>query len=135
MMSRGRSSPGWTRGIPGTGITVIVFWRIRPVKIASHVSHRAFAPARDVPHGWPGLQLALAQDETVIAYKPEFITGRNGQPVRFRYDRQRDEFARDGQGELIPDAVHDRVYVVTLVKDEKGVAECVSAAELRYGER
>ncbi len=41
--------------------------------------------------------------ETVINYKPEFITDENGYPIRFKYDRKRNEFVRDAHGELIPD--------------------------------
>ncbi len=41
--------------------------------------------------------------ETVINYKPEFITDRKGRRINFRYDRKRDEFARDAFGELVPD--------------------------------
>jgi copper/silver efflux system protein len=41
--------------------------------------------------------------ETVIQYKPEFITDEQGYPLRFRYDAQSGEFARDARGELIPD--------------------------------
>ncbi|HSG29376.1 MAG TPA: efflux RND transporter permease subunit, partial [Candidatus Krumholzibacterium sp.] len=41
--------------------------------------------------------------ETVIDYKPEYVTGRDGRPLRFRYDDDADEFERDAEGELIPD--------------------------------
>ena len=42
--------------------------------------------------------------ETVIAYKPEYITGKHGRPVSFRYDRGKNEYVRDAAGELIPDS-------------------------------
>ncbi len=41
--------------------------------------------------------------ETVINYKSEYITDRNGRRVNFRYDRSSGQFARDDRGELIPD--------------------------------
>ncbi len=41
--------------------------------------------------------------ETVITYKPEYITGKDGRPVSFRYDRGNKEHVRDAAGELIPD--------------------------------
>jgi Cu(I)/Ag(I) efflux system membrane protein CusA/SilA len=41
--------------------------------------------------------------ETVINYKSEYITDKHGHRVNFRYDRQRREFVRDENGELIPD--------------------------------
>ncbi len=41
--------------------------------------------------------------ETVINYKPQYITDRDGRAVRFRYERARGKFVRDEHGELIPD--------------------------------
>jgi len=41
--------------------------------------------------------------ETVITYKPEFITDKDGRRVRFRYDEMKGEFVRDGSGQLMPD--------------------------------
>ncbi len=41
--------------------------------------------------------------ETVITYKTEYITGRDGRPISFRYDRRSNEYARDENGGLIPD--------------------------------
>jgi copper/silver efflux system protein len=41
--------------------------------------------------------------ESVIHYKPEFVTDDAGRRVNFRYDRARGEFVRDEDGELIPD--------------------------------
>jgi len=40
--------------------------------------------------------------ETVINYKPEYITGPDGRRIKFRYDEAKDEFVRE-DGELIPD--------------------------------
>ncbi|MDA0321965.1 MAG: efflux RND transporter permease subunit [Verrucomicrobia bacterium] len=45
----------------------------------------------------------ISMVETVINYKPEFITDRKGHRVNFRYDRKKGEFQRDEFGELIPD--------------------------------
>ncbi|MBN1511435.1 MAG: efflux RND transporter permease subunit, partial [Phycisphaerae bacterium] len=41
--------------------------------------------------------------ETVINYRPEYISNANGHPIRFRYDRRREQFVRDDKGELVPD--------------------------------
>ncbi|UCG57023.1 MAG: efflux RND transporter permease subunit [Phycisphaerales bacterium] len=45
----------------------------------------------------------ISMVETVINYKPEYITDKDGHRIRFRYDRQAQEFVRDENGELIPD--------------------------------
>jgi Cu(I)/Ag(I) efflux system membrane protein CusA/SilA len=45
----------------------------------------------------------ISMIETVINYKPEYITDKDGHPMRFRYDRNKGEFVRDENGELIPD--------------------------------
>ena len=45
----------------------------------------------------------LSMIESVIHYKPEYVTDEAGRRVNFQYDRSRDEFVRDEQGELIPD--------------------------------
>jgi copper/silver efflux system protein len=42
--------------------------------------------------------------ETVINYKPEYISDQAGRRVNFKFDRARGEFVRDDQGELIPDS-------------------------------
>ena len=41
--------------------------------------------------------------ETIINYKPEYVTDRDGHRVKFRHDRGRGQFVRDENGELIPD--------------------------------
>ncbi len=46
----------------------------------------------------------LSMIESVIHYKPEYITDEAGRRVNFQYDRERSAFVRDDQGELIPDA-------------------------------
>ncbi len=46
----------------------------------------------------------ISMIETVVNYKQEFIADENGRPLRFEYDAAIDEFARDEDGELIPDA-------------------------------
>jgi Cu(I)/Ag(I) efflux system membrane protein CusA/SilA len=47
--------------------------------------------------------------ETIINYKSEYVTDEAGNRLRFRYDRKRDEFVRDEQGELVPDP-HGRPF-------------------------
>ncbi len=51
----------------------------------------------------------ISMVETVINYKPQYILDKNGRRVRFRYDRSKDEFVRDPDGQLIPDK-HGRPY-------------------------
>ena len=41
--------------------------------------------------------------ETVINYLPEYVIDASGNRLRFRYDRERDEFLRDEHDRLIPD--------------------------------
>ncbi len=41
--------------------------------------------------------------ETIINYKPEYITDAEGRRETFRFDDEHGEFARDQNGELIPD--------------------------------
>ncbi len=41
--------------------------------------------------------------ETVINYKSEYITDKQGHRINFRYDRERGEFVRDEHGKLSPD--------------------------------
>ncbi|HEG43315.1 MAG TPA: efflux RND transporter permease subunit, partial [Phycisphaerales bacterium] len=47
--------------------------------------------------------------ETVINYKPEYISDRNGHRVKFRYSRKTKDFVRDEFGMLIPDS-HGRPF-------------------------
>jgi len=42
----------------------------------------------------------ISMIETVINYKPEYITDQDGHRVKFRYDEKQGEFARDENGEL-----------------------------------
>ncbi len=42
--------------------------------------------------------------ETVINYKDEYITDKSGRRTNFRYDRGLGQFARDPNGQLIPDS-------------------------------
>lgn len=51
----------------------------------------------------------ISMFETVINYKPEYISDKNGRRVNFKYNRKEDEFPRDASGELIPDQ-HGRPY-------------------------
>jgi len=46
----------------------------------------------------------ISMIETVINYRPEYITDKDGHRVKFRYDKQAQKFARDDFGQLIPDA-------------------------------
>ncbi|MCK4958103.1 MAG: efflux RND transporter permease subunit, partial [Planctomycetes bacterium] len=41
--------------------------------------------------------------ETVINYKPEYISGKDGRRLKFRYSRKAKDFLRDDSGDLIPD--------------------------------
>ena len=45
----------------------------------------------------------ISMVETVINYKPEYITDEAGRRINFKYDRRAGEFVRDEDGELITD--------------------------------
>jgi len=45
----------------------------------------------------------ISMIETVINYKPEYKTDKNGRRIGFKYDGKSDTFVRDEAGELIPD--------------------------------
>jgi len=45
----------------------------------------------------------ISMFETIVLYKPEYITDEEGKRIRFRYHKKREEFVRDEQGDLIPD--------------------------------
>ncbi|MFO7870626.1 MAG: efflux RND transporter permease subunit, partial [Kiritimatiellia bacterium] len=45
----------------------------------------------------------ISMIETVINYKPEYRTDKDGRRINFKYDKKADEFVRDTEGELIPD--------------------------------
>ena len=45
----------------------------------------------------------ISMVETIISYIPEYITNKAGHRVKFRYDEENEEFARDAQGDLVPD--------------------------------
>jgi Cu(I)/Ag(I) efflux system membrane protein CusA/SilA len=45
----------------------------------------------------------ISMVETVINYKPEYILDKDGRRVRFKYDRKKEEFVHDKNGQLIPD--------------------------------
>ena len=51
----------------------------------------------------------ISMVETVINYKPEYITDKDGHRIRFRYDRKTGTFVRDQNGEFIPDR-HGREF-------------------------
>ncbi len=46
----------------------------------------------------------MSMIETVISYKPQYITDEDGRMIFFRYDAEKEEYVRDESGELIPDA-------------------------------
>lgn len=45
----------------------------------------------------------ISMIETIINYRPEYLTNKAGHRVDYRYDEETGEFARDENGELIPD--------------------------------
>jgi copper/silver efflux system protein len=45
----------------------------------------------------------ISMIETVINYKPEYVTDEAGRRINFKYDRNEGEFVRDADGQLIPD--------------------------------
>lgn len=45
----------------------------------------------------------ISMIETIVLYKPEYITDASGRRINFRYDSSRGEFVRDEDGNLIPD--------------------------------
>jgi Cu(I)/Ag(I) efflux system membrane protein CusA/SilA len=51
----------------------------------------------------------ISMIETVINYKPEFVVDESGRQLKFEYDEETGEFARDERGKLIPDN-HGRPY-------------------------
>ncbi len=51
----------------------------------------------------------ISMIETIINYKPEYITDKDGHRESFRYDKKKQEFVRSEDGELIPDP-HGRPY-------------------------
>ena len=46
----------------------------------------------------------ISMIETVINYKPEYITDKDGHRINFRFDQSTGRFARDEYGQLIPDS-------------------------------
>ncbi len=45
----------------------------------------------------------ISMVETVINYKPEYVVGKSGHRLRFKFDESSKEYQRDGAGALIPD--------------------------------
>ena len=45
----------------------------------------------------------ISMIETVISYKPEYMTDKDGRRLKFRYDKTQGDFVRDERGALIPD--------------------------------
>jgi Cu(I)/Ag(I) efflux system membrane protein CusA/SilA len=46
----------------------------------------------------------ISMVETVINYKSEYITDKDGRRLRFKYDKKTADFVRDENGQLIPDS-------------------------------
>jgi len=46
----------------------------------------------------------ISMIETVINYRPEYVTDEQGRRLLFRYDKRAEEFVRDEFGELLPDS-------------------------------
>jgi copper/silver efflux system protein len=53
----------------------------------------------------------ISMIESVINYKPEYLTNKAGHRVDYKFDEETQEFARDPNGELVPDP-HGRPYRV-----------------------
>ncbi len=45
----------------------------------------------------------ISMIETLINYKPEYVTDGAGRRINFRYDERAGEYARDAEGRLVPD--------------------------------
>lgn len=45
----------------------------------------------------------ISMIETIISYKPEYVTDKDGHRVRFKYDEKKRDYLRDDEGLLIPD--------------------------------
>ncbi len=52
----------------------------------------------------------ISMIETVINYKPEYIVGKDGHRMRYRFDEDKEEFIKDENGELIPDMEGGRPF-------------------------
>ncbi len=72
----------------------ILFEQIPEVESAVGKIGRAETPLDPAP---------VSMIETVINYKPEYKTDKNGRRITFQYDRKKGEFVRDENGALIPD--------------------------------
>lgn len=67
---------------------------IPEVEIAVGKLGRAESPLDPAP---------ISMIETMITYKPEYISDASGHPLSFAYDRANETFVRDASGELVPD--------------------------------
>ena len=45
----------------------------------------------------------ISMVETIINYKPEYISDKDGRPIRFEYDEKNETYKRDVQGNLVED--------------------------------
>ncbi len=52
----------------------------------------------------------ISMIETIINYKSEYMLGKDGSRLRFRFDESKREFLRDEKGELIPDMEDGRPF-------------------------
>ncbi|MGB2866365.1 MAG: efflux RND transporter permease subunit [Sedimentisphaerales bacterium] len=52
----------------------------------------------------------ISMIETIINYKPEYISDKDGHRIRFQYDKKTGTFVRDKNGELIPDQQHGKSF-------------------------
>ncbi len=52
----------------------------------------------------------ISMIETIITYKTEYLSSRDGHRLRFRWDEARGEHVRDDRGELIPDEEEGRPF-------------------------
>jgi len=73
----------------------IAIWSIPEIDSVVGKLGRAESPLDPAP---------ISMFETTINYKPEYLVGKSGRVLRFRYDHKRSEFTRDETGDLIPDS-------------------------------
>lgn len=52
----------------------------------------------------------ISMVETVINYKSQYITGKDGKVLKFKYDHEKDKFVRDEHGNLVEDKKNGKPY-------------------------
>ncbi|KHE92691.1 MAG: efflux RND transporter permease subunit [Candidatus Scalindua rubra] len=74
----------------------------------------------------------LSMIEIIINYKPEYITDKEGHRIKFRFDKNRQEFVRDHDGNLIPDpdGKHYRQWREKIKTPDDIWKEIVDAAQI-----